>query len=100
MDAINSLVAGSRQAESVFDAAAQNLAGADLPTAKNPDPTNPISPSPPTSQDVDVADQLVTMTVAADMHHATTAALRSAFSMYRDSIDLIRPPNNDSSFDS
>ena len=37
------------------------------------------------------------MTVAADMHHVTTAALRSAFSLYRDSIDLIRPePNRDS----
>jgi hypothetical protein len=33
----------------------------------------------------------VTMHVAADMHEVTTAALRSAFSLYRDSIDLIRP---------
>ena len=91
MDAINSLAAGSRQARATFDAAAQQLAAADLPTAKNPDPTNPVSPSPPTSAEVDVADQLVTMTVAADMHHVTSAALRSAFSLYRDSIDLIRP---------
>jgi hypothetical protein len=31
------------------------------------------------------------MKVAADLHHVTTAALRSAFSLYRDSIDLLRP---------
>lgn len=31
------------------------------------------------------------MNVAVDMHHVTTAALRSAFSLYRESIDLIRP---------
>ena len=48
-------------------------------------------PSPPANQEVDVAGQLVTMKVAADMHHVTSAALRSAFSLYRDSIDLIRP---------
>ena len=42
------------------------------------------------SHDVDIADQMVTMNIAANVHHVTTAALRSAFSMYRDSIDLIR----------
>jgi hypothetical protein len=90
MDAIQSLVGGAANARATFDAAAQQIAAADLPTAKNPDPTNPVAPSPPTN-DVDVAGQLVTMTVAADMHHITAAALRSAFSLYRDSIDLIRP---------
>jgi hypothetical protein len=95
MDAINSLVGGARSAQATFDAAAQQIAAADLPTGKNPDPTNPVSPSPPTSTDVDVASQLVTMTVAADMQHITSAALRSAFSLYRDSIDLIRPEHTD-----
>jgi hypothetical protein len=96
MDAINSLVGGARRAQATFDAAAEQLAAADLPTAKVPDPTNPASPSPPVNPGVDVAGQLVTMTVAADMHHVTTAALRSAFSLYRDSIDLIRPEGSDS----
>ncbi|HUI48045.1 MAG TPA: hypothetical protein VL119_05080 [Acidimicrobiia bacterium] len=91
MDAINSLLAGTRRAEATVDATADRLAGADLPTAAEPDPTNPSSPSSPRSQDVDVADQLVTMNVAADMHHVTTAALRSAFSLYRDSLELIAP---------
>lgn len=91
MDAINSLVAGTRRAQATFDAAAEQLAAADLPTAENPDPTNPARPSPPVNPEVDVAGQMVTMMVAADMHHVTTAALRSAFSLYRDSIELIRP---------
>ncbi|MDQ1433995.1 MAG: hypothetical protein QOF59_811 [Actinomycetota bacterium] len=30
------------------------------------------------------------MTVAADLHHVTAAALRSAFSLYQDSLELIR----------
>ena len=91
MDAINSLLTGAANARATFDAAAQQLAAADLPTAANPDPTNPAHPSPPASNDVDVAGQLTTMMVAADMHHATAAALRSAFSLYRESIDLMRP---------
>jgi hypothetical protein len=94
MDAINSLAGGARNAQVAVDAAAQKIAAADLPTAAHPDPTNPAptnsnGPAPATSGDVDVADQLVTMTVAADMHHVTTAAMRSAFSMYRDSLDLL-----------
>ncbi len=96
MDAINSLVGGTRQAQAMFDGAARRIAGADLPTAKNPDPTDPVNPDPAAAHDVDVAGQLTTMTVAADMHHVTTAALRSAFSLYRDSIDLLRSsPNRD-----
>jgi hypothetical protein len=66
------------------------LAAADLPTTQNPDPTSATSPAPRT-QNVDVAEQLTAMTVAVDMHHVTTAALRSAFSLYRESIDLIGP---------
>jgi hypothetical protein len=90
MDAIDNLVAGSRRAQAIFDSAAQRLAAADLPTTENPDPTNPTSPAP-RIQNVDVVEQLTAMTVAVDMHHVTTAALRSAFSLYRESIDLIRP---------
>jgi hypothetical protein len=90
MDAINSLTGGIQRAQAAFDAAAQQIAAADLPTAAHADPTNPVAPSPRGS-DVDVADQLVAMTVAADIHHVTAAALRSAFSLYQDSLDLIRP---------
>ena len=75
MDAINSLVAGMQRSQVAFDGAAQQLAGADLPTASNPDPTNPFNPVPQVHE-IDVADQLVTMTVAADMQHVTIAALR------------------------
>lgn len=90
MDAIDNLVSSSQRAQAIFDNAAQRLATADLPTARNPYPTSPASPAP-RSQDVDVAEQLTAMNVAVDMNHVTTAALRSAFSLYRDSIDLIRP---------
>lgn len=90
MDAIDNLVAGSRRAQAIFDNSAERLAAAALPTTQDPDPTKPASPAPRT-QNVDVAEQLTAMTVAVDMHHVTTAALRSAFSLYRESIDLIRP---------
>ena len=91
MDAINSLVTGQRRAQAVVDAAASQLARAELPTEAAKDPAQAAVPEPGTAGDVDVADQLVTMTVAADLHHVTTAALRSAMSLYRDSLDLIRP---------
>ena len=93
MDAINSLTAGQRRAQAVVDAAAQQIARADLPTENDRDVTKPVAPQAGASGpgDVDVADQLVTMTVAADMHHITTAALSSAMSLYEDSLDLIRP---------
>lgn len=91
MDAINSLVAGQRREQAIVDAAAQQLARADLPTKAEPDIAEPAAPYPGGTGDVDVADQLVTMTVAADMHHVTTAALRAAMSLYQDSLDLIRP---------
>ena len=84
VDAINSLVGATQRAQATFDGAAQQIAGADLPTAATPDL---VSPDP--SRNVDVADQLVTMMVAADMHHITTAALRSALSMYSDSVDML-----------
>jgi hypothetical protein len=104
MDAISSLVTGARNAQATFDAAAQQIAVADLPTGKNPDPTNPFAPAPSANNpaannpaannpaannNVDVAGQLTTMMVAADMHHITTAALRAAFSTYRESISLL-----------
>jgi hypothetical protein len=90
MDAINSLAAGARAAEAVFDTVAQQVAAADLPTTANPSPTNPVAAAP-RAGDGDLVGQLVTMKVAADTHHVTTAALRSAFSLYHDSIDLLRP---------
>jgi len=88
MDAINSLVAGMHRSQVAFDGAAQQLAAADLPTAANPHPTNAFHPVPPV-HDTDLADQMVTMTLSADMHHITAAALRSAFSLYQDSLDLV-----------
>jgi hypothetical protein len=90
MDAINGLVTATRRAETVVDGAARQLAAAGLPTAPEPPPTRAQSPGPPRTNDVDVADQLVTMTLAADVHHVTTAALRAAFSLYRDSLELGR----------
>jgi len=94
MDAINSLVAGTQRIERTFDAAAGAVAADGLPTSANPDPTNPVHPDPVAAGVTgggDLAGQLVTMTVAADMHHATTAALRSALSMYQDALDLLAP---------
>ncbi|MDQ1380686.1 MAG: hypothetical protein QOJ71_1405 [Actinomycetota bacterium] len=89
MDAINSLIGASRHAQATFDAAAQEIAGADLPTAGSPTDAHPVAPNPNGGGDVDPAGQLVTMTVAADLHHVTTAALRSVFSLYQDSLELI-----------
>lgn len=96
MDAINNLVGATQRAQATFDAAAQQIATADLPTAADlpSDPTDPGAANAPRSGDVDIADQLVTMTVAADMQHVTIAALRSAFSLYQDSLDLIAPHPN------
>jgi hypothetical protein len=90
MDAIDNLVAGARRTQAVVDRAAQELAAADLPTTRDPDPANPVAPAP-RAHDIDVADQLVTMHLAAGAHHATTAALRTALSIYNDSLDLLRP---------
>jgi hypothetical protein len=87
VDAINSLVAGTQAAQRSFDAAAEQLAAADLPTAAVPDATAPAAPNPSTN--IDVAQQLTTMMVAADTHHATTAALRAALSMYSASVDML-----------
>ncbi len=91
MDAINDLIGATKRAAATFDGAARQLAGAGLPTRASPDPTSPAHPKVAAARDVDVAGQLTTMMVAADMHHVTTAALRSAFSLYQDSLDLIRP---------
>jgi hypothetical protein len=93
MDAINSLVAAAGHAQTVVDGAAQQLAAAGLLTA--PERDHKPAPAPPSelprTHDVDVAGQLVTMALAADVHHVTTAALRSVSSLYRDSLDLLRP---------
>jgi len=67
VDAINSLVASTQRAQVLFDAAAERIASADLPTESTPDPTNPAAPQP--STDVDVAEQMITMMVAVDAHH-------------------------------
>jgi hypothetical protein len=100
MDAINSLIGATRHAQATFDAAAQEIARADLPTTASPAHAiplapnalapNALAPNPNGGGDADRAGQLVTMTVAADLHHATTAALRSAFSLYQDSLELLR----------
>ena len=87
MDAINALVGGAQRAQATVDAAAEQLAAADLPTTPVPDATSPAAPEPDAF--VDVAQQLTTMMVAADMHHATTAALRAAMSMYSASVDML-----------
>ena len=86
MDAINPLRAGMQSAEATFDGAAQQVAAMDLPSAIVPDPTNPSHPQPQVSTDVDPAEQLTTLMIAADTHHLTAAAMRAAFSMYRDSL--------------
>jgi len=84
VDGISSLVAGTQRAQATVDAAAQQIAQADLPTSV---PTDVMNPQP--SRNVDVADQLTTMMVAADMHQITTAALRSALALYSTSVDMI-----------
>jgi flagellar basal body rod protein FlgC len=89
VDAINSLVASTQRAQVMFDAAAERIASADLPTTAVPDPANPVAPQP--STDVDVAEQMITMMVAVDAHHASTAARRGALEMYQASLELQRP---------
>jgi hypothetical protein len=89
VDAINSLVASTKRAQVMFDAAAERIAAADLPTAPVPDATKPVAPDPNT--DVDVAEQMITMMVAADAHHASTAALRGALEMYQASLSVTTP---------
>ena len=87
VDAINALVGGAQRARATVDAAAEQLAAADLPTVPVPDATSPAAPNPDAF--VDVAQQLTTMMVAAGMHHATTAALRAAMSTYSASVDML-----------
>ena len=96
MDAINSLTAGSLRAEAAFDAAAQQVAKAGLPVATTPGPAGTAAATS-ASTDGDLVGQIVTMNLAANVHHVTTAALRSAFSLYRDSIDLLRPEHESES---
>ena len=95
MDAINSLLAGMQSSEATFNGAAQKIASMDLPSAIVPDPTNPSRPQPQISTDVDPAEQLTTLMVAADTHHLTAAAMRAAFSMYQDSVNVLsQQPTN------
>ena len=91
MDAIESLVAGSWRARAGVDAAARQLAQAARSNPPDPGAPGAATATPTRTHDVDVAGQLVTMTIAADVHHVTTAALRSAFSLYRDALELLRP---------
>ncbi len=90
MDAINALIGGAQQARAAVDAAAQQIAASDLPTASAPDVTSPAAPK--TLNDVDVAEQLTTMMVEADAHHVTTAALRQVLDTYQDTLDLLSRP--------
>jgi hypothetical protein len=87
VDAISSLVAGAQRVQATFDNAAQQLAAADVPTAAAPDATDPVVPDP--SNSVDVAEQMTTMMIAGDQHLATTAALKSALELYKQSVDLL-----------
>ena len=87
MDAINSLTASTQRAQAAFDNAAERLAAADLPTAATPDVTDPVAPDPSTN--VDVAEQMTMIMVAGDQHLATTAALKSALELYKQSVDLL-----------
>jgi hypothetical protein len=87
VDAVNALVGGAQRAQATVDAAAEQVAAADLPTTPVPDAASPAPPDPSTN--VDVAEQLTTMMVAAGTHHATTAALRAAMSMYSASVDML-----------
>jgi hypothetical protein len=88
MDAISSLRAGMMQAQAQVNGAAQQLAGAGLPSPivpqAVPGPTGSAAPS----NYVDVARQLTTLMVGADAHHITTAAMRVALSTYQDAADV------------
>ena len=86
MDAISALAGGMLRAQASVDAAAQQIAAADLPKQNAPDVTAPGSA--PASMDIDVAQQLTTMMVAADAHHLTAAAMQAALTTYRDSLSL------------
>ena len=88
MDAISSLAGSLQRAQAMFDDSAVRLASADLPTAAAPDITSPSAPDP--TNNVDVAQQLTTMMVAADAHHLSAAAMRVALSMYQDSVQLVK----------
>jgi hypothetical protein len=87
MDAINALRAGTAQARARFDAAAEQLAHADLPTETLPDVTSPVAPDP--TGNVDVAEQMIAIMSAAQMHHVTTAALRAALTTYQSSVEML-----------
>jgi hypothetical protein len=84
MDAISSLVGASVQARAVVDAAAQHIAAADLPVS-----ADGIASTAEVNRNIDVAEQMTTLMVAAGQHHATTAALRAALDMYQTSVEML-----------
>ena len=86
VDAIPALAGGMLRAQATVDVAAQQIAAADLPTQGVPDVTSPAAAL--ASVDVDVAQQLTTMMVAADAHHLTAAAMQAALTTYRDALSL------------
>ena len=88
MDGITALVQGIAQSQAAIDTAAAQVAIADLPTQAAA--ADVMAPSPP-STNVDVADQLTTLMVAADAHHLTTSALRAALNVYQDAMDVLMP---------
>jgi hypothetical protein len=90
VDAINSLVSGTQRAQATFDAAAVKLAGDGLPTTAAQAPIATAAAAVAATS-VDPAEQLTTMMVAADVHHATTAALRAALALYSTSVDMLAP---------
>ena len=92
--AMDSLIMSAARVREQFNAAAVRLSTAGLPRAPEEGAPAPAPDTPPDMGDVDVAEQLVTMMVSQQMHRATTVALRAAMSMYRDSIELVRPADD------
>lgn len=88
MDAISALVVGMQRSQATVNNAASQIASADLPTASSPGPSAASNPGPSTN--VDVADQLTTMMVAADSHHLSATAIKVAMSTYQDILNTAK----------
>jgi hypothetical protein len=84
MNAIGVLVGASGQARAVVSAAAEQIAVAALPVS-----AADVVSTAEVSRQIDVAEQLTTVMVAAGQHEATTAALRVALDLYADSVELL-----------
>jgi hypothetical protein len=82
MDGVSALVIGMQRSEATLDYAARRTASDDLPTATSSAPG--VTNNPSATTDVDVADQLTTMMVAADSHHLSATAIKVALSTYQD----------------